>query len=150
VYHIREIRVVGLQSVKCTIQGNPIQFVHRHIAGRLYCFKRESHAIAATFWSTLCAGSLNQNSPHGQSGCREKVLATIPAGLRAADQPHVRLMHKCRGLQRLARTFRRKFAAGELTQVVIHQWQKLRCNFRIASGCRFEQCVKVGGRIRHA
>ena len=94
--------------------------------GGLRGVKVHSATVAAALEPVTPSSVLDQDSPHGFSGCREKVPASVPGSVGIdTDQPQVCLMNKCRGLQRLAGRLPSHSLRGQPSQLVINQGQQL-------------------------
>jgi NhaP-type Na+/H+ or K+/H+ antiporter len=80
-------------------------------------------SLAAAFQPSFVTNPVEQNAPHRFGGSAKKMSAAVPGlfALARADQPQVRLVDQCRGLQRLARSFLGEALGGKLAQLFIHQ-----------------------------
>src|SRR5262245_63077914 len=108
-------RVVDGQQVHGWLGGFDLQVVERLMI-------QASSAPQALFLSRL----INQDSPHGLGGGAEEMAARVPRWRRfSADQPQIRLVDQCRGLERLAGFFVSEPGGGELAELVVDKRQKL-------------------------
>src|SRR5262249_16452396 len=78
--------------------------------------------VPAALQSRLPPGALDEDSPHGLRRGREEVAAAVE--LLVPDEPQVRLVDECRGLERLPRLLPRQAQRGELPQLVVDEWEE--------------------------
>ena len=76
------------------------------------------------FLRRVRAGVLHQNLPHQPRGDGNEVRSILQLDVRRSGEPHPRLVHERRGLQRVIPALLRHLPGGDAPQLVVHQRQQ--------------------------
>jgi hypothetical protein len=66
---------------------------------------------------------VNQDAPHHDRRKTDELRTVVPVDLPLIDQPHVRLVHERRRLQRVALPLPAQVAGGQSSQLGVDDWQ---------------------------
>ena len=104
-----DLVLVG-KFVECLVYGENLIVVTRR--GKFHTLKLHALLVAAVPQSTLAAGIVNKNTPHGLGGGGEKMSAIGKLRIVVPHQTQPGLMHQCGGLQSLVSASRAIFEAA--------------------------------------
>ena len=85
------------------------------------------------------AGVIDQDAPHHLTRDAEELPAVLPHHPPLIDQPHIRLVHERRRLQRVPAAFAAQLPGRPAAQLLIHDRHELVAGGAVACGPGMEQ-----------
>ena len=77
--------------------------------------------MATAFERGLCTSRINENPSHRPGRHGEEVRPVLPVHLPGVDEPEKRLVHQCRGLQRMPGVFLAHVVPGQATELLVDE-----------------------------
>src|SRR6185436_11511506 len=112
---------------------------------RVRVLERHAHRAAAALLRVAPACVVHEDATHGLRGEPHEVRAVLPGDLALVEQPDVGLVRERRRLERVARAFAPKVAAGETAHLVVHEREERVQRALVALTPAKERSGDIGG-----
>jgi hypothetical protein len=87
--------------------------------------QRDPHRVAAALVRGAIACVIDQDPPHHHRRHPHELGTVLPVHPALIDQPEIRLVHECGGLQGMTGALADEKRACQPPQFVVHEWQHL-------------------------